>query len=145
MTPMREILPIKPYSILIFKNSGKWLQITSVLKTKVKRWGECCVHVSSSIKLNLFPVLVLVLSTLNIIQSILGTESKPYLKHYSCLSLLFFFCPNLLKTANTWALTMYKKLRLVGNKSGQVPQYMWQISKASPRQVVLKWKNCQPI
>uniref|UniRef100_A0A8C3DL41 Uncharacterized protein n=1 Tax=Corvus moneduloides TaxID=1196302 RepID=A0A8C3DL41_CORMO len=38
----------------------------------------------------------------------------------------------------TQALTMHKKLRLVGNTSGQVPQYLCQISKASPRQVVLK-------
>ncbi|KAI1237591.1 hypothetical protein IHE44_0013672 [Lamprotornis superbus] len=38
-------------------------------------------------------------------------------------------------TANTRALTVHKKLRLVENTSGQVPQYLWQISKASPRQI----------
>lgn len=59
--------------------------------------------------------------------------------------LSFFFPPELSRAAGTQDLAKHKKLRLLGNTAGQAPLHWWQISKESQRQVIYKWKNCQPL
>lgn len=142
----RELLPIKHCSILIFRSSGKWLQIISILNTKIKKWkntvcllfrvdwSEVCLqcwYVAFAIQWNI--------SQRNSLHRV-QTSLKAQLTFF-----LFFssFSPKLFRAADTQALATHKKVRLLENTVGQVPLHLWQISKGSQREVIFTWKHWQ--
>ncbi|XP_029885817.1 MAPK/MAK/MRK overlapping kinase isoform X4 [Aquila chrysaetos chrysaetos] len=119
----RSIYSKQPHTEYI---STRWYRAPECLLTngyysyKIDMWSAGCVFYEITSFQPLFPGSN-ELDQISKIHDIIGTPANKTLKKFK-------------QAADTQALAMHKKLRLLGNTSGQVPLHLWQISKEGQRQ-----------
>ncbi|KAM6394087.1 MAPK/MAK/MRK overlapping kinase isoform 1-T1 [Pluvialis apricaria] len=123
----RSIYSKQPHTEYI---STRWYRAPECLLTngyysyKIDMWSAGCVFYEITSFQPLFPGSN-ELDQISKIHDVIGTPANKTLNKIKL-------------AADTQALAMHKKLRLLGNTAGQVPLHLWQISRESQRQYSLR-------